>query len=207
MKKNQPRLGDGMAFFRPLDPVTLLGSGTYVRIARFEGATITIETTEVNYHGDSLFPISVDISEATISLSFEKMIWVIPDPADVNQSPKGNWSMFDMFGINYYYEYGAHDLDDKLTRSYLIGSSFADNIPEGQILLRAWGGPSKVTEWEFFRIRATKFSLTYTKTEYQTFSLNVPAMLNPAYMHPIYGPDGLVVAFRDFIDTITKLEQ
>jgi len=210
MKKNQPRLAKGMAFYRPLD-TDLLGSGSYVRIARFEGATIPIDLTEVIYYGDSVFPQSVDYSEANAGpLTFDKMIFVVPEPAEIGQEPIGNFSIFDMFGIVYEYQYGAYNLSSvganpSEGRTFHIGSALVDNLPEGQILLRAWGGPKRIVEWEFYRVRASKFSLTLSKNEYQTFSLTVPTMVNPSYTHATYGPDGLVVSFRSFEKDILKL--
>jgi hypothetical protein len=210
VKKNQPRLAKGIAFYRPLD-TALLGSGSYVRIARFEGATIPVELTEVYYYGDSVFPQSVDYSEANAGpLTFEKMIFVVPEPAEIEQEPRGNWSVFDLWGINYEYQYGAYNLSSTGAnptqgRTFHLGSAFVDNLPEGQILLRAWGGPKRILEWEFYRIRASKFSMTLSKNEYQTFSLTLPTMVNPSYTHATYGPDGLVVSMRSFEKDITKL--
>jgi hypothetical protein len=128
----------------------------------------------------------------------------------MEQPPRGNWTLFDMWGINYDYSYGMYNLsetgeDPTKGRTFLIGSSFADNLPEGQLLIRAWGGRKRIWELLFYRVRATKFSLTLSRNEYQTFSLTVPAIMNPACTDPVKGPDGLVVAIRSFEEDITKL--
>lgn len=205
MLKIPQKLGKGIAFWRPINPNTLLAVGNYVQVAVFGSVDPMGQTGSVEfYRGDSIFVQAADSSEVNFNMTFNDMTLSIPDPTLAGQYPQGNWDFFDLFGLNYVYQYGAYNLSSYQARAYHVGPSTIHAAPEGQLLLRTFGGsPNRVLEMEFHRVRATDFEFPLNKTNFWTMAISFIPMTNPAYTYA--GAEGTVYTFRDFWQTLPNL--
>jgi len=206
MLKIPQKLGRGIAFWRVIDSDTMLGSGTYVQIARFEGADLApLRGTFEEYYGDSVFVLATDASAYACEVRFNNMTFCVPDPGLAEQYPHGTFNFFDFFGINYEYQYGAYNLSNYQARAYHVGPSSINEAPEGMLLIRSYGGSrNRCVEFEFYRVRATEFECNMNKGSFWLMNISVKPMANPAYT-ATNDPEGLLFTFRDFPQKIKNL--
>ena len=206
MLKIPQKLGRGIAFWRVLDSNTLLGSGTYVQIARFESVDLApLRGTFEDYLGDSVFVLASDASAYSSEITINNMTFTTPDPSLASQYPTGTWNFFDFFGINYVYQYGAYNLSSYQARAYHMGPSSIHEAPEGMLLIRAYGGSRKrCVEMEFYRVRATELECNLNKESFWLTSVPIKPIVNPAYT-AANDPEGLLFTFRDFPQSIKNM--
>lgn len=205
MLKCPQKLGRGIAFWRTINSDTFLGSGTYVQIARFEGADTAQRATMEIYRGDVTFGLAADASEHNFELSFSNMTVSVPDPGLTDQYPQGNWNFFDLFSINYAYQYGAYNLSTYQARTYHVGPTAITGAPEGQLLLRTFGGsPNRCVEIEFYRVKASDLEFPLNKGAFWLMNVTVQPIVNPAYTQG-ENPEGLIYSLRDFPQQIKNL--
>lgn len=204
MHKVPKKLGQGIAFYRPIDENTLLGIGNYVQVAVFEGVEMSLSGTNEFYRGDGVFAIASDQSEVNFTLNFTNMTVSVPDPGLISHYPPGSWSFFDLFGIIYEYQAGAYNLSTYQARAYHMGPSVINAKPEGQFLIRAYGGGrNRCVEIEFYRVVSSDFDFPLNKTSFWLMTINLHPLVNPGYAYA--GPEGTVFTFRDFPQNIRNL--
>jgi len=206
MLKLPQKLGQGIAFWREVDQNTFLGdSFTYVQVARFRGVDCRIRQTNEIYRGDQALPLASDISEANYEMTFSDMTFTVPDPGLINQYPLGLWSIFDLFAINYAYQYGSYNLSTYQSRAYHFGPKAVKTQPLGQLLLRAYGGNrNRVYEQEFYLVRAGDIEIPLRADAFQVASVTFVPLVNPSYTDGD-NPEGLIFTLRDFIGEIPNL--
>lgn len=207
MLKLPQKLGRGIAFWRPVDENTFLGSAGWTQVARFEGIDMRLRQAHEIYRGDTPMPLAADISEANYEITINGMLFYLPDPGLVNQYPPGLWNIFDLFSVVYAYQYGEYNLSGTyMTRAYHFGPKAINQQPLGQLLIRGYGGSSKrLYEVQFYLVRAGDIEMPMSGTEFQKMSIAFVPLVNPAYTAEGEEPQGLWFTYRDVIDNVEDL--
>lgn len=206
MLKLPQKLGRGIAFWREIDQNTFLGTAyTYVQVGRFESLDRRLRQTNEIYRGDTAMPLAADVSEANYEITINGMQFTVPDPALTSQYPQGLWSIFDLFAINYVYQYGAYNLTTYSARTYHFGPKAMKQQPLGQLLVRAFGGNyNRVYEMEFYMVKSGDIEMPLSGTEFQKTSVVFVPLVNPSYTG-VDDPEGLWFSLRDFPQSIANL--